>query len=67
MTTIELRVPAMTCGHCEKAVRDEISKVDGVTDVSIDLESKAVVVNGDNVDRAAVFAAVAEAGYDPVE
>lgn len=59
-------VPGMTCGHCEAAVKDEISKVAGVTDVHVDLNSKAVVVHGRGLDHAAVFAAVDEAGYEAV-
>jgi copper chaperone CopZ len=53
----------MTCGHCVAAVRTEIAKVIGVRTVDVDLESKAVVVVGQNVSREAVWRAVEEAGY----
>ena len=66
-TTINLRVPGMTCGHCVAAVDGEIRKVHGVVDVVVDLESKDVVVIGDDVELAAVVAAVDEAGYDAVD
>jgi len=66
METIEFSVPGMTCGHCEAAVKGEIGKVAGVADVSVDLGTKAVVVTGDSLDRDAIFAAVDEAGFEPV-
>lgn len=64
METLTLNVPGMTCGHCEAAVKAEVGKVAGVTGVDVDLETKDVVVHGSAVDRAAVVAAVDEAGYD---
>ncbi|MEZ5217383.1 MAG: heavy-metal-associated domain-containing protein [Ilumatobacteraceae bacterium] len=65
--TMTFKVPGMTCGHCEAAVKDEVGKVAGVADVAVDLESKDVVVTGDGVDKAAVWAAVDEAGFEAVE
>jgi copper chaperone len=65
MEPLALRVPGMTCDHCVEAVRGEISKVAGVSSVDVDLGSKGLVVHGRAVDRAAVRAAVVEAGYEP--
>jgi len=56
----------MSCGHCESAVRGEVAKVAGVIDVAVDLDTKAVVVTGSDVDAAAVMVAIDEAGYDAV-
>ena len=66
MTELRFTVPGMTCEHCVRAVNAEITKVPGVDDVSVDLETKAVVVHGGDVNREAVWAAVAEAGYEAV-
>lgn len=66
MTTLNFTVPGMTCGHCEAAVKGEIGKLDGVTRVDVDLSTKAVVVEGEGLDRDAVFAAVDEAGFEAV-
>jgi copper chaperone CopZ len=66
METIQFNVPGMTCGHCEAAVKGEIGKVAGVAGVDVNLETKAVVVTGDSLDRDAIFAAVDEAGFEPV-
>jgi copper chaperone CopZ len=56
-------VPGMTCDHCVRAVRGELSAVAGVTGVEIDLGSKAVRVSGDGLDDAVLRAAIEEAGY----
>ncbi len=62
--TLTFSVPGMTCGHCEAAVKQEVGALDGVTDVSVDLESKDVVVAGERLDRGAIVAAIDEAGFD---
>ena len=54
----------MHCGHCERAVKDEVSVVPGVSDVVVDLGTKAVTVTGSPLDEAAVREAIAEAGYE---
>ena len=59
-------VEGMSCGHCTVAVTAEVTQVDGVTGVDVDLDSKLVRVHGTQVDGAAVVAAIDEAGYDAV-
>jgi len=62
-TQITLQVPTMSCGHCEHAVRTELSKVAGVESVTVDLGTKDVVVRGTDLVTADLVDAVAEAGY----
>ncbi len=58
-------VTGMTCGHCVSAVTQEISAIDGVGDVQIDLGSGAVTVTSDApLSPDVVRAAVDEAGYE---
>jgi copper chaperone len=57
-------VPGMHCAHCERAVRTEVLLVDGVEGVDVDLESKIVVVHGEQLDDVAVHGAIDEAGYE---
>ena len=64
MSELRFSVPGMSCGHCEAAVKGEVSKVVGVTGTHVDLDTKLVTVSGDGVDRAAVVAAIDEAGYE---
>ncbi len=41
---IELTVPDMTCGHCEKTIRATIARLDASAKVSVDLASKTIRV-----------------------
>jgi copper chaperone CopZ len=41
-----------------------VSEVEGVEDVSVDLETKIVTVNGHDLDDSALRAAIVEAGYE---
>jgi copper chaperone CopZ len=57
-------VTGMTCGHCVASVTEEITEIDGVTDVAVDLPTGAVTVTSKQpLDTAQVRAAVEEAGY----
>lgn len=68
--TTVIDVDGMTCRHCVKAVTNEVSKIDGVLDVSIvlatDGPSEVTVVSDAELDPEALRAAVDEAGYDLV-
>jgi len=64
-TTTTIAVEGMTCGHCVSAVQTEVGKVEGVTDVSVDLESGQVTIVADSApDSGALQAAVEEAGFE---
>ena len=54
----------MHCGHCQDAVTNELSGVQGVSEIAVDLDSKLVTVTGQNLDDAALRAAIDEAGYE---
>lgn len=41
-TTTTYTVTGMSCGHCVTAVTDELSKLDDVTRVDVDLDSGRV-------------------------
>jgi copper chaperone len=64
MTEITYTVRDMSCGHCEQAVSSELSAVDGVDAVDVDLDTKLVTVRGHDLDDHALRAAIAEAGYE---
>ena len=69
MTTAKAtyNVAGMTCGHCVTAVTNELSAIDGVTEVDVDLETgRATVTSETPIDRTAVAAAIEEAGYELV-
>lgn len=62
--TITYSVPGMSCAHCKHAVGEELSGVEGVASVDVDLDTKLVVVTGEALDDAALRAAIEEAGYE---
>ena len=67
MSTSECQVTGMTCGHCEMAIRDEVSRIPGVEGIDVSAQSGRLVVRSSAaVDDTAVLAAVDEAGYQAV-
>jgi copper chaperone CopZ len=56
-------VTGMTCEHCSNAVTSEVSGIDGVAAVGVDLAAGTVTVTGDGYTDEQVRAAVDEAGY----
>lgn len=67
MITTTYKVKGMTCGHCEQSVTNELTGIEGVTDVAVDLETGDVsVTSAAELDEAAVHAAVDEAGFELV-
>jgi len=67
MTTSEFIVTGMTCGHCENAIRTEVSAIAGVTEVEISAQSgKLLVTSTAPIDAEEILAAVDEAGYAAV-
>jgi copper chaperone CopZ len=62
--TVTYSVPAIHCAHCAMSIREEVSEVEGVDDIAVDLDTKVVTVSGNDLDDAAVRAAIVEAGYE---
>ncbi|QSB13064.1 heavy-metal-associated domain-containing protein [Natronosporangium hydrolyticum] len=60
-------VKGMTCDHCARSVTEEVSKVAGAVEVTVDLKAGEVTVTSTGpVDDQAVAEAVEEAGYEVV-
>ncbi|MFD4399464.1 heavy-metal-associated domain-containing protein [Kitasatospora sp. NPDC058478] len=58
------QVKGMTCGHCVTSVTAELRKIDGITDVAVDLATGKVTVDSTlPLADEAVAAAIDEAGY----
>ncbi|MFJ8883852.1 heavy-metal-associated domain-containing protein [Streptomyces sp. NPDC102402] len=65
--TAVYEVKGMTCGHCEGAVSEELSGLDGVTSVKAEAATGLVTVaSAAPLTDDAVRAAVDEAGYELV-
>ena len=64
MSVQSFKVDGMSCGHCAAAVTTEVSKLDGVTNVDVDLAAGAVTVDSQQpIDPNDFAAAIAEAGF----
>lgn len=63
-------VEGMTCAHCVASVTEEVSLVEGVDRVTVDLGAggvSTVTIDAQGpVDSAAIAAAIEEAGYQTV-
>lgn len=57
------KVEDMSCGHCEKAIKTELTKGDSTIKVDVDLKSKIVTVENLPDDR--VIFLLKEIGYTP--
>ncbi len=67
MATTEYRVTGMSCGHCEAAVRAEVSQIPGVDGVDVNARTgRLVVASSVPIDAKDVLGAVDEAGYEAV-
>src|SRR5665647_3025741 len=62
---VTIGVYGMTCGHCQKRVADNISFLDGVESVEVDLESERATVSFDpeKVNPDDIKVAIRKAGY----
>lgn len=57
-------VAGMTCAHCVSSVTEEVSEIDGVLEVAVDLPSGVVTITSEQLlPDDSVRAAVEEAGY----
>lgn len=60
-------VEGMTCGHCVNSASEELKKIDGVSNVDVDLPSGKVDVTSETIlDQSVVEAAIQEAGFEVV-
>lgn len=65
--TKDFNVPAISCQHCVNAITQEVTGINGVQNVKVDLGSKRVSVQADeSVSPEAIVSAINEAGYDDV-
>ena len=67
--SVDFGVTGMTCAACVRRVERAISRIDGVTEVSVNLATEHAHVNlsGDRSRLADVYAAIRKAGYDVIE
>lgn len=58
-------VSGMTCGHCVNSVTEELSKINGVSKVKVDLATGQVdIETNEKIGRIKLEEAIKEAGYE---
>lgn len=62
-----LTVEGMTCGHCEKAVINSLKELDEVSHVKVNLDTKEVILEGNNLDDDKIKEKIDDAGYDVIK
>ena len=62
MNSLELTLPAMTCGHCVKTVTSTLQRLDAQAQVSADLATHKLRVDT-SAARDVVLKALADEGY----
>ncbi len=69
MAVATLRVPGMSCGHCERRIKQAVGGLGGVRSVGVDLGGKRVTVEYEEgaVDAAFIKEAIRRAGYEAEE
>jgi copper chaperone CopZ len=70
MTTITVKAPAISCGHCVHTIESEVSELTGVKSVKAEQNTKLVTIAFDDpATKEKIEALMAEIGYpaEPVE
>ena len=62
--TVTYSVPAIHCAHCGMSIKEEVSEVEGVEDVDVDIDSRIVTIRGRELSDEKLRAAIEEAGYE---
>ena len=66
MTTATLNVPDISCGHCKSSIEGAVAPLDGVENVEVHIDERAVDLAYDGTDTTfnAIVAAIEEQGYE---
>ena len=61
----EYKIKGMSCAHCKATVEKNLSKLPGVTSVSVDLSRGVALVEGEH-DETSAIEMISSLGFDPV-
>ncbi|QGQ47938.1 copper chaperone CopZ [Metabacillus sediminilitoris] len=68
METVTLKVEGMSCNHCVNAIESNVGKLQGVSNVKVNLDNGTVEVSFDSseVSKEAMIDVIEDQGYDVV-
>lgn len=55
----------MSCGHCVASVTEALEKLEGLTEVNVDLSAGEVSFENSGVEREKIKTAISQIGFDP--
>jgi copper chaperone len=61
---LTLSIPAISCGHCARAITDTILELDPAAKVQVDIDARTAVIDT-RADGALVRERLAAEGYPP--
>ncbi len=62
-----LKINGMSCGHCTGSAQKALEAIPGLSQVSVDLETKKAVFENNGVERDTIRAAITAIGFEPEE
>ena len=64
----DIQVEGMTCGHCVETVTQAVNTLDGISQVSVDLDKKQVSVDFDEsrTNPDAISSKITEVGFEVI-
>ena len=66
MKETRLRVPDMSCGHCEASVRGALEGLEGVERINVSLDTKRVnILSIEELDAHDFIEAIRSVGFSP--
>lgn len=65
--SIDIIVENIKCGGCANSIKTKIKALEGVNDVTVNVEEGTVSIDGDEADRDNYIAALLKMGYPEVD
>ena len=65
--TLQIMAQNIKCGGCASAIENGLKPLSGVEQVTIEIDSGRVTVDGDNLSEQQIRDKLAELGYPPAE
>ncbi len=66
MTTLDLSIQGMNCGHCVKAVQQALAPLTGISSAEVKVGSAAIAYDDAIVSKDDIVKAIQEEGYQVV-
>ena len=67
MSQITIQASNIKCGGCVSTVEKGLKDFSGITDISVDIESNIVTLDGDIMDQSAIENKLSDLGYPVVK